>query len=111
MNPLQAYLATDTVSFSNQLLQSSTACAFATDIDPSILQQADVWTAQVFLGGSEIQNSPVNVSAPSIPLSAGLSFGLNGKNQQMQPCNGTSACQTYFEVSLLLGLHSRLDAI
>ncbi len=95
---MQAYLAAETVSFSSQLSPSSSGCDFATDVDSSILQQAGRWTAQVFLGENEVQNSPVNVSVPSSPVSALMSYGLNAKGQQMEICDAPSACQTYFEV-------------
>ena len=95
---VQAYFATDTVSFSSQLSPNAEACAFADNVDPSTLQQAGQWTTQIFLGGDEIHNSPVNVSAPSLPLSSGLSYGLTAEGQQLQPCNISLACPTYFEV-------------
>ena len=79
------------------------------------LQQPDQWTAQVFLGGYEIRNSPVNITAPNLALSADLSYALNAKGEQLQPCSDRTACAIFFEVGHPLSdpssLHTELSLL
>ena len=68
-------------------------------LDPALLQLADTWQAELFLGQDPVQDSPVNLLSPAVPISAQLSYGLSSMGLQMPPCAEPTACDLYFEVS------------
>lgn len=63
-----------------------------------VLREMGQWQVHVYLGETQIQGSPFQLSVLPAPIDPSASYALSKTGQKILPCSQPTACAAYFEV-------------